>query len=159
MERTATIIQKLQDGRFTISTRPGYALSEIELRDELAKTNSRADIVDDIVYRVSEKGWVAVQTLRIATLPSGLELWASENGVYTIPARTTPSEIQQTLAGVTEWARKNHPASSAAVANWLEAFEDQYPYLSPAMPQRQNREISKEYTKEMVRLFFPKKSN
>jgi hypothetical protein len=159
MEPTAAIISKLVDGRFAISTRPGDALSEIELREELAKMNSRADIVDGIVYRVKEIECVAVQTLRIAKLPSGLELWISENGAYTVPARTSLSEIEQTLTTVTEWARKNHPANSAAVSSWLEAYEDQYSYLSLAMPQRQSREISKEHAKEMLARFFPKTSS
>jgi hypothetical protein len=46
-----TTISKLPDGRFTVSTKPGSALSADDLREELLLTNSRPDIVDDIVYR------------------------------------------------------------------------------------------------------------
>jgi hypothetical protein len=70
MEPTTTIIEQLIDGRFAISTRRGCALSEVELREELAKTNSRADVVDNLVRRVRKEEWVKVEALRIASVVS-----------------------------------------------------------------------------------------
>lgn len=49
-----TTISKLPDGRFTLATHPQCALSEAELREELMATNSRSDIVDDIIYRAKK---------------------------------------------------------------------------------------------------------
>ena len=150
-DREAIVIEQLIDGRFAISTRRGDALSEIELREELAKTNSRANIIDDLVRRVKEEDWVKVNMLRVARLPSGLSLWFSENGeVYTVPPRVGVTEIQDTLTQVTEWARGSPHPHPEMVGLWLDAFEDQYPYLSPAMPQRQGREVGRESVRQIV---------
>jgi hypothetical protein len=150
----AIIIQQLVDGRFTISTRP-VALSEIELRQELARINCRADLIDDLICRVKQTDWVKVETKRIAKLPSGLELWFSENGeAYTDPPRAGAGEIQDTLAEVEEWARVSRPIHPEAVEYWIDVFEDQYPYLSPAMPKRQGREIGREFTLQTVELLM-----
>ncbi|MGB9456633.1 MAG: hypothetical protein WCB12_11345 [Bryobacteraceae bacterium] len=96
-----------------------------------------------------------MDTLRIAKLSSGLELWLSEEEAYTVPARVGADEVQQTLTEVELWSRTHRPAHPEAVAAWLEMFEDQYPYLSKSMPERQNREvlresISRRSVKEMI---------
>lgn len=44
-------VSKLPDGRFTLSTDPQRALSEAELREELGRTISRTDIVEDLIQR------------------------------------------------------------------------------------------------------------
>jgi hypothetical protein len=49
-----TVISKLPDGRFTVSTDPRRALSEAEVRQEFEKTISRADIIDDIIQRARQ---------------------------------------------------------------------------------------------------------
>jgi len=49
-----TTISKLPDGRFTLLTDPQRALSEAELREELMVTNSRPDIVEDIIYHAKQ---------------------------------------------------------------------------------------------------------
>ena len=82
--------------------------------------------------------------LRIAKLPSGLELWLNEQGAYTVPPRSGTGEVQQTLQEVELWSRTHRPAHPEAVSLWLEAFEDQYPYLSKEMPKRQEREVLRE---------------
>jgi hypothetical protein len=46
-----TTISKLPDGRFTVSTKPGWALSAEELREELLRTNRSREIINDLVYR------------------------------------------------------------------------------------------------------------
>ena len=52
MEPTA--ILRLPDGRLTLSIDPQRALSESELREELAVTNSRIEIIEDIVHRAKQ---------------------------------------------------------------------------------------------------------
>lgn len=48
--------------------------------------------------------------LRIGTLPSGLELWISEEeGAYTVPPRSGTDEVQQTLTQVDLWSRTQRP--------------------------------------------------
>jgi hypothetical protein len=97
--------------------------------------------------------------LRIAKLPSGLELWFNEEGAYTVPPRSGTDEVQQTLTEVELWSRTRSPAHPEAVAVWLESFEDQYPYLSRNMPERQRREVSRESSKEILeRLFGARKT-
>jgi len=49
-----TIISRLPCGRFTLLTDSRRALSEAELRQELMVTNSRADIVEDIIHRATQ---------------------------------------------------------------------------------------------------------
>jgi hypothetical protein len=46
----------------------------------------------------------------------------------------------------------------ANVQYWLDAYEDQHPYLSSEMPKRQRREVDREGTKELLDRFFPKRS-
>jgi hypothetical protein len=82
--------------------------------------------------------------LRIAKLPSGLELWLNEEEAYTVPPRAGIVEVQQTLTEVDLWSRTHRPAHPEAVAAWLDLFEDQHPYLSKSMPERQNREVLRE---------------
>jgi len=87
---------------------------------------------------------VDMDKLRIAKLPSGLELWLNEKEAYTVPSRAGTDEVQQTLTEVELWSRARQPAHPEAVAAWLEVFEDQYPYLSKSMPKRQQREVWRE---------------
>jgi hypothetical protein len=47
-------VSKLPDGKFTLSTDPQRALSEVELRVELGKTVSRADIIGDLIRRAKQ---------------------------------------------------------------------------------------------------------
>lgn len=47
-------VSKLPHGKFTLSTDPQRALSEVELRVELGKTVSRADIVEDLIRRAKQ---------------------------------------------------------------------------------------------------------
>jgi SOS response regulatory protein OraA/RecX len=49
-----TTISKLPDGRFALATDPQRALSEPELREELMATNSRPDIIEDVIYRAKQ---------------------------------------------------------------------------------------------------------
>jgi hypothetical protein len=93
---------------------------------------------------------VTIQTYRVAKLPSGLELWISEDRAYTVPERSGVREIEQTLIEVAEWARKHRPPHPEAVAKWLEKFENQHSYLSPGMPKRQEREVFNESARELI---------
>ena len=98
-------------------------------------------------------GWdtiTAWRKLRIAKLPSGLELWFNEEGAYTVPARSDHSEVEQTLTEVDAWAKTRRPAHPDAVEKWLEIFEDQYPYLSKGTPRRQKTETFRESTRHMI---------
>jgi hypothetical protein len=115
----------------------------------------------------------------IAKLPGGLELHLADDGkASTVPPRTELSDIQQTVVEVEGWLQKHRPSrlpSKDHLANrrradadfwryvdvkyWLGCFEDQYAYLSPNMPKRQSRMTADEFTQEMLRHFFPKKSN
>lgn len=49
-----TKISKLPDGKFTLSTDPIRALSETELREELAATNRRSDVIKDVIHRAKQ---------------------------------------------------------------------------------------------------------
>jgi hypothetical protein len=113
----------------------------------------------------------------ILKLPSGLRLCFSADGkAYTVPARTDTADIEQTLDEVGGWLQTQRvrlfekepprrtfkPGSPeyhyANVQYWLDAYEDQHPYLSSEMPKRQRREVDRERTKELLDRFFPKRS-
>jgi hypothetical protein len=48
-------ITALPDYRFTISTDPQSALSELQLRERLAATNTRADIIEHLIALANTK--------------------------------------------------------------------------------------------------------
>jgi hypothetical protein len=95
------------------------------------------------------------QIVLVVKLLSGLELWFTDEGkAYTVPSRSEAADIQETVVEVDSWLQNDRQSSipseeqlarrHRAVECWLDRFEDQYAYLSRAMPERQKREVSRE---------------